>query len=72
VADHIDRAVQIVGPAHVGLGTDFDGTDSLAVGLEDVTCLPMLTAMLLDRGHGDRALTAILGGNWLRLLDRPA
>lgn len=54
------------------MGTDFDGTDSLAVGLEDVTCLPMLTTMLLDRGHGDPALTAILGGNWLRLLDRLA
>jgi membrane dipeptidase len=73
VVHHIDHAIQLIGPAHVGLGTDFDGTDRLAAGLASVDRLPNLTAALLARGYGEVDLAAILGGNWLRLLgDRAA
>jgi membrane dipeptidase len=69
VASHIDHAVQTVGPAHVGLGTDVDGAERVTHGLDDVSRLPNLTAALLERGYRETDLAAILGGDWPRLLE---
>ena len=67
VADHIDHVCQLLGNAdHVGLGSDFDGATP-PPGLEDVTCLPRLTAELMRRGYGEEDLVKILGGNYLRV-----
>ncbi|MGE5589653.1 MAG: dipeptidase [Bacillota bacterium] len=68
VLDHVDHIVQLVGPAHVGIGADFDGIGSTPAGLEDVTRLPYLTQGLVDRGYGDDDVLAILGGNHMRVL----
>jgi membrane dipeptidase len=70
VAEHVDHAVQLVGPDHVGYGSDFDGTSRLPRGLEDVSLLPNLTAELLDRGYDEPSLAKILGGNYLRVFER--
>jgi membrane dipeptidase len=70
VADHVDHAVQLVGPDHVGYGSDFDGTTRLPRGLEDVSLLPNLTAELLDRGYDEPSLAKILGRNYLRVFER--
>ena len=68
VADHIDHVVQLLGNCdHVAYGSDFDGTDTLPVGLDDVTQLPNLTAELLRRGYGEAGLRQILGGNYRRI-----
>jgi len=67
VADHIDHAVRVMGAAHVGLGSDFDGIDHAPLGLHDVTWLPLLTRELLRRGHDEEAIRGILGGNFLRV-----
>lgn len=67
VADHIDHAVQVAGPDHVGLGSDFDGIDRTPAGLEDVTRLPALTAELERRGYDEATLRKILGENFLRV-----
>src|SRR5690606_17502305 len=54
VADHIDRAVELAGIDHVGLGSDFDGVgDTLPVGLKDVSQYPNLFAELRKRGYTD-------------------
>ncbi len=67
VADHIDHVCQLLGSAdHVALGSDFDGATT-PPGLEDVTCLPRLTAELLRRGYGVADLEKLLGGNYLRV-----
>jgi membrane dipeptidase len=68
MADHIDHAVQLVGFAHVGLGSDFDGCTPPA-DLPDVAHLPVLTAELMERGYGTEDLAMILGGNYLRVFD---
>lgn len=47
VADHIDHAVKIPGIDHVGIGSDFDGIAGTANGLEDVSKMPGLAAVLL-------------------------
>ena len=50
VADHIEHVREVAGVEHVGLGGDFDGTDQVTVGLEDVSTYPALFAELLRRG----------------------
>jgi len=67
VADHIDHAVDLVGPEHVGLGSDFDGVFALPEGLQDASGYPALVAALLRRGYTDAELQQILGENALRV-----
>ena len=67
VADHIDHAVDLVGPEHVGLGSDFDGVFALPEGLQDASGYPALVAALLRRGYTDTDLQQILGENVLRV-----
>jgi membrane dipeptidase len=35
--------------------------------LEDVSCFPYITQVLLNRGYKDEAIHKILGGNFLRV-----
>jgi microsomal dipeptidase-like Zn-dependent dipeptidase len=59
------HAVELVGPEHVALGSDFDGALRMPF---DVTGLPALTGALLDAGLGREVVAGIMGGNALRLL----
>jgi membrane dipeptidase len=68
VADHIEHVRQVAGVEHVGLGGDFDGTDEVTVGLEDVSTYPALFAELLRRGWTEPDCAALAGGNLLRAL----
>jgi membrane dipeptidase len=68
VADHIDHLCSVAGVDHVGIGSDYDGGESLPVGLEDVSRFPWLIAELLRRGYDDAAARAIAGGNVLRAM----
>jgi len=69
IVEHIDHAVKLVGAAHVGLGSDFDGT-AVPDGMEDVSKLPKITAALLAKGYSEQDVKNILGENILRLLER--
>jgi membrane dipeptidase len=68
VADHIDHVRRVAGVEHVGLGGDFDGTDDVTAGLEDVSTYPALFAELLRRGWTEADCAALAGGNVLRAL----
>src|SRR5580698_1715793 len=68
VADHIDHAVKIAGIDHVGIGSDFDGVSGPPNGLDDVSRMPALIAVLLERGYSDRDVKKILGENTLRVI----
>jgi membrane dipeptidase len=68
VADHIDHLCRVSGPQHVGIGSDFDGGESLPDGLEDVSRFPALLAELLRRGHSDDEVRGIAGRNILRVM----
>lgn len=68
VADHITHVISLVGVAHVGFGSDFDGVgDSLPEGLRDVSDYPNLIGELMARGHDAAAIEKIAGGNVLRV-----
>lgn len=66
--DHLDHIVALVGPDHVGLGSDFDGIGATPKGLEDATTFPRFTQGLIDRGYSDEDIIKFLGGNHLRVL----
>jgi membrane dipeptidase len=68
VADHIDHVRAVAGPDHIGIGGDYDGTDQLPDGLQDVSCYPALIAELLDRGWSEADCAALSRGNILRVL----
>ncbi|OGO51850.1 MAG: membrane dipeptidase [Chloroflexi bacterium RBG_16_69_14] len=68
VADHIDHLCSVAGVEHVGIGSDFDGGETLPVGLEDVSCFPALIAELLRRGYTESDVRLIAGGNVLRVM----
>jgi len=68
VADHVEHVRQVAGVDHVGIGSDFDGTDTTPEGLEDVSTFPQLFAELIRRGWSDADLKKLAGGNLLRAL----
>jgi membrane dipeptidase len=68
VADHVEHVRTVAGIDHVGIGGDYDGTDEVPAGLEDVACYPALIAELLDRGWSQDDCVRLVGGNVLRVL----
>lgn len=67
VVKHIDYLVEKVGIDYIGLGSDFDGTGGLPLGLEGVDKVPNITKGLLDRGYKEKDIKKILGENFLRV-----
>jgi membrane dipeptidase len=68
VADHIEHARAAAGIRHIGLGGDFDGTDTFPDQLEGVDGYPALLLELARRGWSAAELAAIAGANVLRVL----
>jgi len=69
VIDHLDYIVKMIGVDHVGLGSDFDGVNSLPQQLDDVTTYPLITKELVKRGYSKKDIRKVLGGNFLRVLE---
>jgi len=67
--DHLDHIVKLIGADHVGLGSDFDGVNSLPRELNDITDMPLITRELIKRGYSKTDILKILGGNFMRLLE---
>ena len=68
VADHVEYMRAVAGLDHVGVGSDFDGTERVPAGLDDVSCYPRLIAELLERGWSQDECAQLAGGNVLRVL----
>ena len=65
LVEGIARMADVVGPAHVGIGSDMMGLVSPSA-LPDYTDLPDLAARLLTRFTPEE-VSGILGGNYLRV-----
>lgn len=74
VVRHIDHICQLTGSArHCGIGSDFDGgfgVESTPHELDSVADLGALAGALAATGYSEDDVAGILGGNWLRLLER--
>jgi len=71
VADHIMYICHLIGPEHVGIGSDFDGCDA-PIDLEHIGKLNSLDRLLKRRGLRLRQRNGILGNNLARLLMQDA
>ena len=68
VMAHFQHVIALVGVAHVGIGSDFDGVgDSLPQGMKDVSHYPNLVDRFLQAGYSAEDIEAILGGNLMRV-----
>jgi membrane dipeptidase len=65
--DHLEYIMHRVGLAHAGISSDFDGGGGFS-GWHDAADSPNITAELVRRGHGAAEISALWGGNFLRLL----
>lgn len=68
VVAHVEHVRDVAGIDHVGLGGDYDGTDWLPEGLEDVTGYPRLLAALAERGWSADDLAKLTCRNVLRTM----
>ena len=68
VVAHCEHVREVAGIDHIGLGGDYDGTETYPVGLEDVSGYPRLLTALAERGWSDADLVKLAGGNVLRVM----
>ena len=69
IIGHLDHVVKLVGPDHVGLGSDFDGA-GMPDGMEDCSKLPKLTKALLHKDYSDDNIRKILGLDLFRVMEQ--
>jgi membrane dipeptidase len=68
VVAHLEHVREVAGIDHVGIGGDYDGTDTYPVGLEDVSGYPRLVAALVERRWSDADLAQLVRGNTIRVM----
>ena len=71
VVAHIDHIVSLVGPDHVGIGSDLDGgfgTGDAPLEIQSVADLRLIGEALARKGYEDAAVSRILGESWMRVL----
>lgn len=66
VVDHIMHVVELAGWDHIGIGGDFDGTVTLANGINSVADYPKLIEAVMKRGATDEQVRKLVGENILR------
>ena len=66
VVDHIMHVVELAGWDHIGIGGDFDGTVTLANGINSVSDYPKLIQAVMRRGATDEQVRKLVGENILR------
>ncbi|HEY1188402.1 MAG TPA: dipeptidase [Gemmata sp.] len=67
IVDHIDHIVKVAGIDCAGIGSDFDGVPKLPTQMSDVSCYPLITQLMLDRGYTKEQIHKVLGGNLMRV-----
>ena len=67
--EHMNHALDVVGPDHIGMGADWDGGGGVE-GMEDVSFLPKVTERLLAEGYSEADIQKIWSGNMLRMLQQ--
>ena len=68
VVAHVEHVRDVAGTDSLGLGGDYDGTDTFPLGMGDVGGYPALFAALADRGWAARELAGLAGANVMRVL----
>jgi len=69
LVDHIEHIIEVAGPDHVGLGSDYDGIYFGPDEMPDASGFPYITQVLLNRGYVEEDIRKILGENFMRVLN---
>ncbi|WP_336945479.1 dipeptidase [Asaia sp. HN010] len=69
LARHVRYVADLIGVAHVGVSSDFDGGGQID-GWSDASQTPSVTEALCREGFVESELAALWGGNFLRVLER--
>jgi len=68
--DQVEHVVSLVGPDHIGFGSDFDGLPEGSVPIPaHMGVLHEFTEGLIGRGFEEETILKILGGNFLRVIE---
>lgn len=74
VTHHIDHICQLAGNSlHAGIGSDLDGgfgREQSPLDLDTIADLQSIADILSSRGYSEEDISAIMHGNWLRLLQQ--
>ena len=74
VVDHIDHICRVAGDSrHAAIGSDLDGgfgREQSPHDVDTIADLQRIAQILRERGYEDADVSAIMHGNWLRLLER--
>jgi membrane dipeptidase len=68
IAEHAAYVAERIGPEHVGLGSDFDGT-TIPAGIGGADGVPRVLDALRTAGFSAAEVAAIAWGNWRRVLE---
>lgn len=68
LAPHFEHVRRLIGTRHLAIGSDFDGAVEPVRGLENVSRLPEVTALLQRMKWSEREIREVLGENVLRIL----
>ncbi len=68
LVDHFEHAARVAGVDHVGIGSDYDGVESVPEGVDDISRIPNLVRALAQRGFSEQDLEKMVGGNMLRVM----
>lgn len=67
VVDHVLHIVDVCGWECIGVGSDYSGTPHVAIGLEDVSKIPNLLQLVMEKGAAtDEQMSLFAGENLLR------
>lgn len=65
---HTLHALEVAGPKHVALGSDYDGIQRLPAGLDDASGYQVLLDALRDAGVDEETIAGVASGNAVRVL----
>lgn len=65
---HIDYIAKLIGVDHVGIGSDFDGSNSHPQQMDDVSDYPLIITELKKLGYSIQDIKKIASGNFIRVL----
>ena len=68
VLNHIAHAVNVAGVEGVGFGTDYDGINHTAKGMESIEMFPLLVDGLKKRGYSLDNIEKMASQNLLRVI----
>ncbi len=68
ILEHIEYILSLRGEDNVGLGSDFDGIESLPKGMTGIESVGKLIELMEKRNYGEKLIEKILGENFMRVL----